>query len=203
VCSSDLEFCYNGGDLITLEMPIINKNYVQILDAAFLSIPNILDLINYLGSLKVNKKVIYYELVQGINYKDLTLEIAKALKKNIFIKIRFAWDRKYNKDYMFKIYDTINLLKKAGYKPKELTCFMLVNWLVSYEDCLKKLDLLKYWGVKVADCCYNGGYHIKKYSDYMANQMPKNWSYEKLKKFRSLCRLHNIIIPRGIDPLIK
>ena len=201
-CPYRCEFCYNGDDLKVLDIPEITENNVQIQDPAFLSIPNVIDRIKELGSKKVNGKVVYYELTQGINYKDLNQDIANALKENRFIKIRFAWDRKYNRHYMFKVYDCKNIFIKAGYKSKDLMCYILTNWLVPEQECYSKLDLFKIWNIKVGDCCYNGGYHIKNYIDYMTNQTPKNWSYDSLKKWRRSCRKHNQIL-RGIDPELK
>ena len=202
-CSYKCVFCYNGRKQFKeFPIPEIKYNHIQILDPAFLSKKDVIGVIKELGLKKVKGKVVYYELVQGINWKDLTQDIANELKKNRFIKIRLAWDRGYNRYYMFKIYDCKNMLIKAGYKPKDLAIFMLVNWLVPYKECLAKLDLLKIWGVRVADCCYNGGYHIKSEIDYNNNQNPRNWNYQQLKNFRHICRKHNQIL-RGIDPELK
>jgi hypothetical protein len=42
-----------------------------------------LDIIKFLGDQKVNNKVVYYELLCGIDYRFLTQEIANALKKAV------------------------------------------------------------------------------------------------------------------------
>ncbi len=202
-CPHKCSFCYNGRkEFIELPIPEITSNEVQILDPAFLTKDNVIGVIKELGLIRYNKKVICYELVQGINYKDLTQEIADELKKSRFINIRFAWDREYNKHLMFKIYDCKEMLIKAGYNSRRLMCYILTNWEISHDDCVKKLDLLKIWRVKVGDCCYDGGYHIKNYEDYILNQKTKLWSYPSLKRFRSKCRKHNQIL-RGIDPELK
>lgn len=54
--------------------------------------PEALQIINKLGLKKVNKKVIYYELTCGIDYRFLDLKLAFALKNNRFKNIRIAWD---------------------------------------------------------------------------------------------------------------
>ena len=209
-CPYDCEFCYNGRKSFKdLPIPEIQSNSVQILDPAFLTKKNIIDVINELGNKRVNNKVVYYELVQGINYKDLTQDIANTLKLNRFINIRFAWDRKYNKFYMFKAYDCKQMLIKAGYNPKTIMCFIIVNWLVPYKECVKKLNLLNRWGLKVGNCCYDGGYP-KSEIDYNTNKRFNNkrfWKYLDIKTFgrtkSGMCRKHNQIIIFGIDPELK
>jgi hypothetical protein len=195
-CPHNCEFCYNGRKPFEeLKIPLIKSNYVQILDPAFLSKNNIIQVMNELGDIRVNDKVVRYELVQGINYRDLNQNIANSLKENRFKKIRFAWDREYNKHYMFQIYDTIKMLKKAGYKSNDLMCYMLINWKISYDDCVKKLDLLKVWNVKVGDCCWDG--------QTSPNYKPKHWNIKELRSFRMLCRRHNQIVKFGIDPEVR
>ena len=83
---------------------------------------------------------------------------------------------------------------KAGYKPKELSMFILVNWKTPYVDCVKKLDLLKVWNVKVNDCCWDGGYKQAK---------PKYWDIDQVKRFRKMCRKHNQMVLFKIDPEVK
>ncbi len=90
-----------------------------------------------------------------------------------------------------KIKDAINMLIKAGYKRNEISLFMIVNWKIPYKECLRKLDLMKVWNVKVCDCCYDGGY---KYAT------PTFWTQEQLTKIRRVCRKHNQLVLFGIDP---
>ena len=103
---------------------------------------------------------------------------------------------------MFKAYDCKEILIKAGYNPKKIACYVLVNWYVDLESCIKKLDLFKVWNIRVADCCFDGGYHIKTKEDWREHQNPKIWPYERLKYFRRKCRKHNQILS-GIDPEVK
>ncbi len=195
-CPYNCEFCYNGKKPFEeLPIPELKSNYIQILDPAFLSKKNVIEIIYELGRKKFNNKVIKYELVEGINYKDLTPEIAEALHGNRFIKIRFAWDREYNKFYMFKILDTIKMLTKAGYKSNELMCFILYNWKIPFNDCMKKLDLLKVWNVKVSDCCFDGQTSPTFIATY--------WYQNELVDFRKVCRRHNQIVIFKIDPELK
>lgn len=191
-CPNGCEYCQEESTMHIFDVPEIKQNYVRILDMNFLAQPQALERIMDLGSRKVNDKVVYYELVCGIDFRRMTSETANLLKQNRFVKIRLAWD--YGYEMQFKIKDTIKMLLKAGYKPKELSVFMLVNWKISYVECLKKLDLLKVWNVKVNDCCFDGGYKIAK---------PEYWTAEQLKDFRARCRKHNQLVNFGIDPELK
>ena len=152
--------------------------------------PESLDIIKKLGNIKVNNKVVYYELICGIDYRFLTLDIAIALKQSRFRKLRLAWDWFY-KDQV-KIKDSLCLLFKAGYSPKDIMIFMICNWKIPYDECCKKLDLCKIWNVQVADCYFD--------NQLAPNIIPEFWTAIEIKKFRSKCRKHNQLVNFGIDP---
>lgn len=191
-CPNNCEYCKEPKEMVVFDIPEIKQNYVRILDMNFLAQPRAKERIGFLGSQKVNNKVVYYELVCGIDFRIMTQDIANLLKENRFVKIRLAWD--YGFGFQYKIKDTIDMLKKAGYKAKELSVFILVNWKIPYEECCRKLDLLKIWNVKVNDCCFDGGYKIHK---------PIYWTEEQIKAFRKACRKHNQLVLFGIDPEYK
>ena len=193
-CINGCPWCYEPHipkieDVEVFEIPKIKKNHVEILDMNFLWQPNIIRKIKDLGKIKVNNKVVYYEEICGLDYRLMTQEIANELKKARFIKVRLAWDGSIKEQYRIK--DTINMLIKAGYKAKQLSLFMLVNWKIPKIECERKLDIMKVWNVKVCDCCYDGGY---------ANAIPKDWKERDIREFRSKCRKHNQIVNFGIDP---
>ena len=123
----------------------------------------------------------------------LTQELADALKKARFVKIRIAWDFDY--DQQFKIKKAIKILLNAGYTRKDITVFMICNWEISYDECLKKLDLCKVWNVKVADCYFDG--------QTSPNIEPLGWTAEQIKDFRKRVRKHNQLVNFGIDPELK
>lgn len=150
---------------------------------------DILDVIKELGKLRVNRRVIHYEFVCGVHYRLLTQEIAEAMKGSRFVRPRLAWDGSFAEQH--KILDAIELLLKTGYKRNDLMLFMIVNWRISYAECLRKLDLMKVWGVKVCDCCYDGGYK---------HAVPEYWTLEEMKDIRLKCRKHNHLVLFGIDP---
>ena len=168
---------------------IPSSNYVQIIDMNFLANPDALDIIRLLGTFGYNGKRIEWELVCGVDFRLLTQEVCDALKESNFVKMRWAWDYSFN--YQKKHQKIWRMFKKAGYKSRDLRVFMLVNWKIPYVDCCRKLDLLKIWGVEVADCCWDGGYKIAK---------PVYWKPEHIKKFRAMCRKHDQMIIHELDP---
>jgi len=191
-CPHDCPYCYEPTLMEQFPIPAITRNHVEILDMNFLYQPNILDRIKELGMYRVKEKKVYYEAVCGFDYRLLTEDIALALKGSGFVNIRLAWDW-FMKD-QYKIKDAIDLLRSAGYKTgkkSEISLFMIVNYKIPYEECCKKLDLMKVWNVLVCDCCYDGGYNIA---------VPEYWSGEQIKLFRAKCRKHNQLINFGIDP---
>ena len=193
-CPNNCEFCYetkeNGTKPIIYEIPELIRNKVKIMDMNLIYKPQALEIIKELGRIKVNNKVIYYELICGIDYRYLTQEISVALKQARFKNIRIAWDHSFNLQKDIK--KSIQLLLNAGYKSKEITIFMICNWKIPYIDNCKKLDLCKVWNVKVADCWYN--------NQLSPNIITEYWNMWDIKKFRSKVRKHNQLVNFGIDP---
>lgn len=191
-CPWDHEYCYEPKEIKIFDIPNIERNHVKIMDMNLLCKPESLNIINYLGSLKINKKVVYYELVCGIDFRFLTQEIADALYKNRFKNIRIAWDMFYSEQ--LKIHDAIKMLYKAGYERKDIMVFMICNWQIKFSECLKKLDLCKIWNVQVADCYFD--------NQVFPNVQPIYWSYKECHEFRQKVRKHNQLINFGVDPEI-
>lgn len=192
-CPHNHPYCYEPTEIKIFGIPEIERNEVEISDMNLLCKPEALDIIKELGVKRVNGRVVYYELMCGIDFRFLTQEIADALKKNRFLKIRIAWDLSVKEQY--KIKDTIWRLRKAGYKgPSDIMVFMICNWLTPYKDNLKKLDLCKVWGVQVSDCYFD--------NQVMPKVSPVHWTWEQIKDFRGRVRFHNQIVTFGIDPEI-
>ena len=188
-CPNACEYCYEPKEIKDLGFLQSDQyNHFKIIDMNFLANPNAL---KYLRELTPAKNRIY-ELICGLDYRLLTPEIAGLLYEKGFIKIRWAWDYTFNDQK--KQRKTFLMLKKAGFQPLKMSVFILANWKTSFKDCVKKLDLLKVWGVVVNDCCFDGGYKNTK-SIY--------WTYEQIKTFRRLCRTHNLMLKFGIDPEYK
>lgn len=192
-CPNKCPFCYEPPERILFPIPLIERNIVKIMDMNLLSQKIPLDIIRHLGTQKVNKKVVYYELVCGIDHRFFYLELAEALKKSRFVKIRLAWDFSFRDQY--KIRKAYKHLIKAGYRPRDITIFMICNWKIPYEECLKKLYLCAIWSVKVADCYFDG--------QVSPNIKPIGWTAEQIKDFRKRVRKHNQLVNFGIDPEVK
>jgi len=192
-CPNNCPYCYEPQEFKIFKIPEIVRNQVKIMDMNLLCKKEALGIIKELGEKKVNGNFVYYELVCGIDYRFLTQEIAEALKKSRFKKIRIAWDWFY-KDQL-KIKDAIKMLLKAGYIPKNIMIFMICNWKIPFKECCGKLDLCKVWNVQVADCYFDNQTSPK--------IIPIHWTTQEIKGFRKKCRKHNQLVNFGVDPELK
>jgi len=200
-CPWQHEYCYEPKEAEDFPIPELVKNQVQILDMNFLSRCDALEVIKELGKKRVNGKPVIYEFVCGIDYRFLTDEIAEAMRSNRFIRPRIAWDDPFSEQT--KIKDAIVTLEAAGYRRNEISAFMIVNWRVSYSECLRKLDLMKVWNIKVCDCCYDGGYGPGVGCRGTGVAVPVYWTLEDIQDIRLKSRKHNQLVLFGIDPQIK
>ena len=191
-CPWNCPNCYEPTEIKIFGIPEIKRNHVLIYDMNLLCKPEALEIIEELGEKRVNNKVVYYELVCGIDYRFLTQEIANALHANRFKKIRLAWDGNYSEQK--KIKAAIDKLIKAGYKRKEVMLFMLCNYRIDFDENLAKLDLAKVWGVKVCDCYFDGV--------VFPHVTSRWWSDRQNKLFRKKVRKHNQLVNFGVDPEI-
>lgn len=189
-CPNQCPYCYEPEELKFFGIPEIVRNDVKILDMNLLAKPEALAIIIELGSLKVNEKVVYYELICGIDYRFLTQEIADALHENGFKNIRLAWDWGFNTQ--LKIKDAVEKLIKSGYNSKDLMVFMICNWKIPYEENLRKMDVCKVWRVKIHDAYFD--------NQLSPNFIPIHWTLEQMKDFRKKTRKHNQLVNFGIDP---
>lgn len=196
-CPNNCEYCREtkecGKEPIYLEFPEIIRNKVKIMDMNMMYKPNCIEILDKLGKIKVNDKVVYYEFICGIDWRYMNQEKADALKRNRFKNIRFAWD--FGLEHQYKIKDCKKLLNNSGYNNKELMCFILSDWKIPFFECFLKLQLLKNWNIKVSPC-------------YFDDAMPPNfqcnyWSYDECRIFQDLCSLHNQTVTFGIYPDLK
>lgn len=192
-CPNHCPFCYEPPQMELFSVPPIERNLVKVMDMNLLAQVEAESVIRWLGQKKINKKVVHYELVCGIDHRYLDLGLAEALKKSRFQKIRLAWDFAYLDQ--FRIKKALKMLMVAGYRPREMTVFMICNWQISYEECLKKLYLCAIWSVKVADCYFDG--------QVSPNIEPIGWTAGQIKDFRRRVRKHNQLVNFGIDPELK
>ena len=188
-CPNQCKYCYEPEKMEYLDPTIPEgEKLVQIWDMNFLSNPNHEDIM--MGLMEAKNKS--YELVCGVDFRILTQDLCNFLHNARFKKMRWAWDYGFTQQ---KIHQKVwKMFLKAGYKSEDLSVFILANWKIPYIDCVKKLDLLKVWNVKVNDCCFDGGYKRAK---------PKDWDIDQIKRFRSMCRKHNQMVLFKIDPELK
>lgn len=94
-CPHNCPYCYEPQIIKTFVIPKIIRTKVKIMDMNLLCKKEALQIIRTLGEKKVDGKVVYYELICGLDYRFLTPQIADALKKYRFKRIRIAWDWHY------------------------------------------------------------------------------------------------------------
>jgi len=190
-CPHNCPWCYEPKDIKIFPTPKIECNTVGIIDMNILCKPQASRILQDLPI--SNGKTSEYEFICGIDYRFLTPKIAKIMRQHHFKRIRLAWDW-YYKDQM-KIRDSLKILYKVGYKPEDLTLFMICNHpSISFEECCKKLDLCKVWNVKVADCYYDNQTQVfKKF-------IPIGWRTDQAQSFRRKVRKHNQLVLFKIDP---
>ncbi len=199
-CPNNCEYCYEPKELKIYDPKIpTGEKLIQISDMNFLANPKHEEIMEELMGTQ-NRS---YELICGVDYRLLNQDLCNFLHNARFIKMRWAWDYNFGQQRIHR--RVLKMFLKAGYKPKELSVFILVNWKTDYETCCKKLDLLKVWNVKVNDCCFDGGYP-KSEIDFNKDKRFNNkrfWNYSKIKKFRDKCRTHNQMVLFKIDPEFK
>ena len=188
-CPHNCPFCYEPTETKIFKIPKIVRNQVKIMDMNLLCKPDALQIIKDLGERRVNGKVVYYELICGLDYRFLSKFMAESLKKSRFVNLRIAWDWWF-KDQK-KIKNALWKLFKVGYKPKDIMIFMICNWKIPYIENLRKMDLCKVWNVQVCDCYYDN--QIKKIE-------PVYWSEHQIRDFRNRTRKHNQLVNFKIDP---
>jgi len=211
-CKRGCAFCYADTNYKVFDVPEIISNKVMIIGEGFLYDPKVKEKIIELGQKRVNGKVIYYGLNQGIDFRLLDKEIAELLSENRFgilnskyrwyKGMKFAWDGIQTHEKLTK--ETIDLLVSVGYKRKFIQVFVLINWKIPYDVCIYKLSKLKEWGVKIDDCTWNSNKRD------LRNRIKTNtwnnlyWTMEQYRNFRAKSRKHNqLVLFDGYDPKKK
>jgi hypothetical protein len=75
-CPHHHEYCYEPKEIKVFGIPEIVRNTVKIMDMNLLCKPEALGIIKELGEKRVSGKVVYYELICGVDFRFLTQEIA-------------------------------------------------------------------------------------------------------------------------------
>lgn len=187
--------CYAPKQKLSYDLPLIERRKVRFLDMNFLyahSDPK--GILEKLASIKVNRKVVHYTFLCGLDFTLLNDEIIKLCKKarigrfnnkgNFINGLNIAWDRGINEKE--RLISSINSMIKAGYSRQGITCFMLCNGKVSFSECLQKLKVLKELRVQIQDCWYD--------NQKRGSIVPVYWTADECQVFGKLCRSHNIAV---------
>jgi len=188
--------CYCPKEVKVYDLPKIVRNKVRFLDMNFLHAhPNPLQLINNLPN-KLNNKVIKYTFLCGLDYTLLTIPILHAMKKarigiinnksNWSNGLAIAWNRGYNEKSEFML--ICSLIKECGFKNIQVR--MLCNGIVSFNECVKKLLILKQLRISIDDCWYN--------DQRRGSVKPIHWTDQECKLFGKLCRANNVAIMQNM-----
>jgi len=193
-CPNNCPFCYEPQEIKIFDIPEIVRNDVKIMDMNLLCKKDkAIEILDELKDKTVNGKVVYYELICGIDYRFLTLRMAQKLHDTRVKNIRLAWDFGFR--LQKKIKQAIQFLLKAGYRNNDITVFMVCNWKIPVIDNFRKMDLCKVWNVKIADCYFD--------NQLSPNIKPVCWTEQEIKIFRKRVRKHNQLVNFKIDPELK
>jgi|APSaa5957512576_1039674.scaffolds.fasta_scaffold19467_2 hypothetical protein len=86
-CKRQCEFCWADPNYKVFPVPKIVSNKVQIIGENILYDPDIKDKLIELGNKRVNNKVVYYAICNGVDYRLLTDKIIEMLSSYRFGKI--------------------------------------------------------------------------------------------------------------------
>lgn len=190
----------------TIKNEIIKKKLI-FYDNNLLANKYIENILEELIDLKKNKKISYVESQSGFDGRILRKKpkIAKMLKDAGFKNPKIAWDHEYKTHPSIK--KQIDILIEAGFKPKEISIFMIYNYELNYEEMEKKRLKCAEWGVQITDCRYRplnstfDNYSPYKHKgqtskDYYIHQ---NWTDNEIRLFRRNIRRHNICMRHEVD----
>lgn len=175
-------------------------------DNNLLANPFINNILDELLELKKEKKVSYIESQSGFDGRLLinNPSYAQKMKDAGFKNPKIAWDHHYS-DADF-IHEQLKILFKAGFKPREISVFMIYNHDIDYNEMEDKRVKCFEWGVQITDCRNrpldrtDDGYNPRKRKqsnkEYHINP---NWTDEEVRAFRRNVRRHNICIRMDAD----
>ena len=185
----------------------IIKKKVIIYDNNFLANPYVEDILRELISLKKQRKISYIESQSGFDGRIMRKNphLAELIKEAGFKSPKIAWD--HGLGSYKAIEKQVNILTSAGFKPKDISVFMIYNYNIDYNEMEQKRVKCFEWGVQITDCRYRpleatfDNYNPRKYKgqtseDYWINP---NWTDEQVRLFRRNVRRHNICIRHDTD----
>ena len=184
----------------------IFKKKIVFYDNNLLANPYIKNILDELIELKKAKKISYIESQSGFDGRLLinNPSYATKMKEAGFKNPRIAWDHHYSdKDF---IHEQLKILFKAGFKPREISVFMIYNHDIDYNEMEDKRAACFEWGVQITDCRnrpldkttdnYNPRKQKQTRQEYHINP---NWTDYEVRSFRRNVRRHNICIRMDAD----
>src|SRR3989344_6100753 len=75
-CPNACKYCFASKDMRVYPIPEINRALVKITDENMMVFPQAIEWMDELGSKKVNGKAVYYELICGIDFRNMSYEKA-------------------------------------------------------------------------------------------------------------------------------
>ncbi len=168
--------------------------------------PYIENILEELIELKKNRKISYIESQSGFDGRLLIKKphLAKMIKEAGFKNPKIAWDHELTDASFIK--KQLDILIDAGFKPSEISVFMIYDYELDYNEMEEKRAKCFEWGVQIADCRYRpldatfDNYNPRKRKqtnkDYWINP---NWTDTEVRLFRRNVRRHNICIRYGVD----
>lgn len=191
------------------ELIAIGKNKVIFFDNNILANPGIKGILEEFMTLRINGRPVIFESQSGFDGRLLerSPELATLIKKARFQNVRIAWDNGLEDRYSIK--KQIGILNKAGYSSKNISVFMIYNFIIPYETMLKKIVSCKKLGVQIADCRYRPlDLDYDNYNAHIRHGQPdgsyyihreSGWTDVKVRDFRSRVRKHNIWVRYAKD----
>jgi len=185
---------------------MIRYRKVVFYDNNFLMNPFVESILRELIELRHQGKLTWCESQSGFDGRVLLHKphLARMIKEAGFRYPRIAWD--WGLDDAPNIEKEVDLLVRAGYRPKEVYVFVLFNWDIPFGEMELKRVKCWEWKVQVADCRfrplnqlsdnYNPLDETQTTGDYYIHYQA-GWTDALVKQFRRNIRQQNICVRHG------
>ena len=179
----------------------VDKNRVVFYDNNFLKNKSVGKILKELAEVRVNGRRVVYECQSGFDGRILNSELAGLLKEANFQNPRIAWDNSY--DDAKDVANQVSLLKRAGYRGKDIYVFILYNWDHTYDVAERKRMKCWEWGVQISDCRFrpldqtHDAFDARLTQTAQDYHIHEGWTDSEVKLFRKNVRRHNICVRHG------
>lgn len=177
-------------------------------DNNFLANPHVENILQELIESKKQGKILWCESQSGFDGRVLAKNphLVAMIREAGFRYPRVAWDGEYRAHP--EVRRLIDLFIQSGYRPHDISVFMLYNWDIPFKKMeLKRLKCWE-WKVQIADCRYRPLNQL--YDDYeplRTGQKPSDyyihgkaeWTDALVKQFRKNIREQNICIRQRVS----